>query len=124
MIGISLFQSVALGSFWIFINMIQMLFYLPTLDCILPYNFEIFISEYMSIKDVSIPFNILPDFLWNPLNIFSGLMTLPFNERLFEKGYESLSFLYNFGNELLTWILLAIGYGILVLATKFIPKSR
>ena len=102
MIGLSIFQSMAVGSVWNFVNMIQMLSYLPILDCYIPDNLEIFLTEYITAKSIVIPFNIIPDFPYNPLKYLELFLTDPFNETFGELDFESINFIYNFADELLT----------------------
>ena len=123
-LGTALFQSVALESFWSFVNMVQFISYLPGLNCALPLNFEIFISDYLTIKKVSIPYELIPEFPYNPLNYASYFLTNPFSERFSLLGYNSISFIFNFLDELLTWILLLLLYLLLRILCSIIPKTR
>jgi len=114
MIALSLLQSFAIGMFWAFINMLQVLFYIPILNCSIPSNLELFLTQYMSVCKVVIPFKIFPgynEFLGSLLNWFK---TEPVNEKFEQCGYESKSFIYNFANDLVTWTILGIIYGILM----------
>jgi len=117
-------QSVALGNLWAFINMIQMVSYLPIINCYLPYNFETFLNEYLTIKKVSIPFKMLPSWIYNPLNLFIFFETIPFNLKFQLSGYETISFLYNFADELMTWCLVFMLYCTLKILSFIIPKDK
>jgi len=123
MISISLLQSAAIGSFWDFVNMLQILAYLPIIDCYIPINLELFLTEYLSIKKVVFPFYLFPDFILNPMRYIKAFLTKPLSERFIIVGYDSISFIFNFIEELTTWILLAIFYAILCLLCYLIPES-
>eukprot|EP01022_Parablepharisma_sp_SALTPOND_P031822 TRINITY_DN817_c0_g1_i8.p5 TRINITY_DN817_c0_g1~~TRINITY_DN817_c0_g1_i8.p5 ORF type:complete len:354 (-),score=14.54 TRINITY_DN817_c0_g1_i8:678-1739(-) len=123
MLGISLFQSVAVGSFWAFVNMLQMIAYLPIINCVIPYNLEMFLTEYLTVKKVVFPFQLLPDFKYNPLRYFGAFLTKPFNDKFLITGYDSLSFIFNFSDEILTWVLLAFFYLLLRILDRLIPRS-
>lgn len=124
MLGISLFQSTAIESLWSFVNMLQLLSYLPGLNIYIPSNLETFLTEYLTVKDITIPFNKLPDFPFNPLNYLEVFATNPFTEKLEAIGYESISFISNFSDEILTWITLLLLYLLLHILCKLIPESR
>jgi len=110
LICINLLQSTILGSFWAFINMIQIIFYVPLINCVLPANFEYFLTNYLSACRIVIPFNLLPSWIPRPQDFLTQFLTVPFNERFLDMGYASLSFIYNFADELMTWILLLFFY--------------
>lgn len=122
-LGASLLQSAAVGSFWVFVNMLQMLSYAPAINCDFPYNLEVFLTEYLSVSKVSIPFNLLPTWIPNPLSFLSGFLTTPFNARFLLCGYESFSFIYNFADQLLTWLLVLLFYILLRILTYLIPEK-
>eukprot|EP00826_Nyctotherus_ovalis_P047315 TRINITY_DN5429_c0_g1_i20.p1 TRINITY_DN5429_c0_g1~~TRINITY_DN5429_c0_g1_i20.p1 ORF type:complete len:529 (-),score=105.27 TRINITY_DN5429_c0_g1_i20:544-2130(-) len=124
MVFISLFQSVSVGPFWSFVNMVQLVSYLPALDCTIPSNLEIFLTDYMNIRKVAIPTDLLPDFVMAPLNFIENFVTAPLNDRFSLAGYESLSFLFNFLDELLTWFLVALLYVALIVLCRLVPKSK
>jgi len=123
-IGLSLFQTVALGPFWIFIDTVQMLSYLPLINCFIPANLEMVLSSFLDIGDLAIPFDIFPDWFPDPKEFFEVFKTLPLNERFEMCGFESLHFLYNFADELTTWLTLTFIYILLSILTKIIPSSR
>eukprot|EP00826_Nyctotherus_ovalis_P051747 TRINITY_DN6483_c0_g1_i1.p2 TRINITY_DN6483_c0_g1~~TRINITY_DN6483_c0_g1_i1.p2 ORF type:complete len:394 (-),score=112.85 TRINITY_DN6483_c0_g1_i1:889-2070(-) len=124
MLGISLFQSVAIQSLWDFINMVQMVSFIPVINCDMPYNLELFLTEYLEIKDLAIPLDFLPDFKYNPLNYVEAFVTDPFSEKFSLAGYQTISFIFNFSNEITTWLLLLLLYFVLKLACAVIPESR
>jgi len=124
MIGISLLQSVAIGSFWAFVNMLQILSYLPIIDCFIPYNLELFLTEYLTIKKIVFPFYLIPDFILNPMRYIAAFLTRPLNSRFMIVGYDSMSFIFNFIEELTTWILLTIFYLFLRFLCWLIPESK
>ena len=117
-----LFQSFAMGSFWAFVNMIQIISYIPGLDCDIPENLRVVFSDYLSIKKIAIPFTMIPDFPYNPLTYINAFMTDAYNEKLNEIGYETMNFVYNFADELLTWISLGLVY-ILLKILSFAPNE-
>ena len=123
-IGLCLLQSVAVGSFWIFVNMLQVLSYVPAISCEFPNNLEVFLTEYLTVGKVSIPFDILPSWIPNPLSYLSGFITTPFNERFELCGYQTFSFIYNFADQLITWLLVLLFYILLRILTYMIPESK
>lgn len=124
MLLFSLLKTAVMGNLWIFINMIQFLSYLPVIDCYIPYCLEQFLTEHMTIKEVTIPFEMLPDSFWTPLDSLAAFVTEPFNNRFLVNGYESISFLYNFAEELTTWLLLVLLYLLLEILTRIVPSSK
>jgi len=122
-LGLSLFQGYAIGALWHFINMVQMISYISLLDCNIPNIFRLLLTEYLTVRKVAIPFNLVPDFPFNPLSQFTRFLTEPLNERFEELEYESISFIFNFAEELLTWIILGLIYVLLKVLYKIGPKS-
>lgn len=120
----SIFQSVAVGAFWSFLNMLQLISYLPALKCKIPYNLEIFLTEYLTVKGLVFPFELLPDFGFNPLELVGEFLTKPFNDKFFTAGYETISFIFNFSDEILTWFLLFLLYLALKFFCWLIPKEK
>lgn len=110
MLFLSVFQGCAVGSFWHFVNMLQVLSYLPVLDCVLPDNYRMIVTNYLSEELVTIPFDLIPEFPYNPLNYLAVFLTEPFNENFKEMDFESVSFVFNFSDELLTWLSLGLVY--------------
>ena len=121
-LGLSLFQGQAVGSLWDFINMVQMVSFIPLLDCNIPNIFRLLLTEYLTITKVVIPFNSIPDFPYDPLSQLTRFLTEPLNEKFEELGYESISFIFNFSEELLTWIVLGLTYPLLKVLYKTAPK--
>jgi len=124
MIGLSLLQSAAIGSFWAFVNMLQILSFMPIIECFIPYNLEIFLTEYLTIKKIVFPFYLIPDFILSPIRLISSFLTSPLNDRFLIAGYDSLSFIFNFGEELYTWVLLLFLYLALRFLCWLIPKTK
>ena len=122
-IGMNMIQSAAVGSFWAFINMLQMLSYLPMIDCDIPQNLVVFLTQYMTVGKVSLPFDMMPSWIPNPLAYLPTFLTDPFNGRFSLCGYATLSFIYNFADQLTTWCLLLAFYIALCILTKWIPES-
>ena len=123
-IGFSLFQSADTGPFWIFLNMLQLISYLPILKVFVPQTLSTFLTEYLSITGLSIPFDIIPDIGFDPLELFEYFIAYPFNEFFEIAGYESINFLFNFADELLTWFLLFLLYLLLIILNKIVPKEK
>ncbi len=123
-VGMCMFQSTAVGSFWSFVNMLQILSYLPIIDCDLPYNFEILLTQYLTVSQVTIPFNMLPDWVPNPLTYIGDFATDVLNDRYSLCGYSAASFIYNFGSQLFTWILIFFFYLLLRVLTCVFPRPR
>jgi len=124
LLGFSMFQSVAMGSFWSFINMLQVLSFLPILNVDLPSFFETVLNDYLTVKRVSIPLKSLPSFIYNPLTLFTGFLTKPFNSKFIMSGYDSLSFLFNFADELFTWFCVLCLYLFLRILTAILPEGQ
>jgi len=92
------------------------------LDCNVPNIFKLLLTEYLTITKVAIPFNLIPDFPFNPLSQLTRFLTEPLNERFGELNYESISFIFNFSEELLTWIVLGLIYLLLKVLYKRAPE--
>jgi len=122
MLFLSIFHGHAIGSLWNFINMLQMLSYLPLLNYGLPDNFRVVLTEYLSDDLFVLPFDMIPDFPYNPLNYLSAFITEPLNEKFEELDYESISFIFNFSDELLTWLFLLLIYIVLKVLECIAPK--
>jgi len=121
-LGLSLFQGYAVGSLWSFINMVQIISYIPLLDCNIPNIFRLLLTEYLTVRKIAIPFNLVPDFPYNPLSELTRFLTEPLNEKFEELEYVSISFILNFSEELLTWIVLGLTYLLLKVLYKRAPK--
>lgn len=124
MLGMNLFQSVAVGSFWSFINMLQVIAYLPVIPCAIPDNFLTFLEEYLTIGEFAIPFDMLPDFIPKPERLFEFFDGIEFNVDFKIYSFESPSFLHNFMDELSTWFLLLLFYLAINLLLKLRPTSK
>eukprot|EP01022_Parablepharisma_sp_SALTPOND_P034527 TRINITY_DN920_c0_g1_i1.p6 TRINITY_DN920_c0_g1~~TRINITY_DN920_c0_g1_i1.p6 ORF type:complete len:224 (+),score=6.17 TRINITY_DN920_c0_g1_i1:3523-4194(+) len=120
---IRLLKSAAMESFWDFVNMLQLLSFGPIISCVVPHNLEMFLTEYLEVCKVTFPFRLLPSWLPSPTDYLSSFLTVPFNERFLICGYEALSFIYNFAEELATWVLLLGFYILLKLLTCIFSKS-
>jgi len=121
-LGFSLFQGHAVGSLWDFINTVQIVSYIALLNCNIPNIFRLLLTEYLTIREVVIPFKSIPDFPFNPLSQLTRFLTEPLNEKFEELEYESISFIFNFSEELLTWIVLGLTYLVLKILYKRAPK--
>jgi len=104
--------------------MLQILSFIPGINCYLPPNLETFLTEYLNIGNLVFPFQLLPDWIPNPLSWLSYYLMNPISTRFSLCGYESISFIYNFGAQLFTWVLLFIGYLILTAITKLFPEPK
>lgn len=124
MVFIMLFQSVSVGPFWSFINMVQFISYLPALNCELPGNLEVFLTDYMNIRKMAVPVEMLPDFVRTPLDFIQECVTGPLNEQFSLAGYESISFISNFLDELLTWFLISLLYLVLTVLCRFVTAEK
>jgi len=122
-IGMNLLQSSGIGPFWALINMLQLLSYIPIIDCEIPYNLETFLTEYLTISKIAFPFQLVTGFMPDFLYYIGKWLIEPFNERFSICGYESLSFIYNFLDQLLTWVLLILFYIALRILTCIFPES-
>eukprot|EP01022_Parablepharisma_sp_SALTPOND_P001165 TRINITY_DN105725_c2_g1_i1.p1 TRINITY_DN105725_c2_g1~~TRINITY_DN105725_c2_g1_i1.p1 ORF type:complete len:1460 (-),score=75.94 TRINITY_DN105725_c2_g1_i1:591-4970(-) len=123
-IGVNMLQSCALGAFWAFVNMLQIVSYIPIINCQLPYNLEVFLTQYLTVSKVVFPFKALPKWIPNPLHYVTAFLTDSLSERFSLCGYESLSFIFNFADQLATWLLLLGFYFLLQLLTCMISEKR
>jgi len=110
MVVINILQSFAIGMFWTFVNMLQVLLYLPIINTDIPSNTDLFLTKYMSACKVVFPFKLIPGFNELLAKVLFAFKTDPVNSKFQNNGFESRSFIYNFADELLTWILLIIIY--------------
>ncbi len=102
--------SVASGAFWAFMDMLQLISYLPLIDLELPSNMYLFLTKYMSANSLSIPFDMLPDWIPDPTKYFDYFSGVVLDSRYVSCGYESFSFMYNMSGNLSTWLLLLLFY--------------
>lgn len=109
-------------SFWVFVNMVQMISYLPLLDCEIPSNLRVILTEYLGMSKASFPFDSLPSWVPNPLTYLEWFKTSPLNERFAASGYNSLSFIYNFSNTIGTWFTIILTYLAFTICASMIPK--
>lgn len=119
-IGVNPFKSKP--SFWIFVSMIQMLSYIPVLDCNIPLNLDYFLTTYFGISKTSIPFDSLPSWVPNPKDLMAKFKTEPLNSKFENTGYTSISFIYNFGDQLGTWAILVLAYVLIGVIGRAIPR--
>jgi len=122
-IGMSALQSTVVGGFWSFVNMVQIISYIPILKLEIPYNLEIFLTEYLTVSKVAIPFKLLPKEIPNPLDFLAAFVTDSLGENFKICGYETFSFIYNFGQELTTWVCIFGFYVLLCLLDVVLPKN-
>lgn len=123
--GVSLLvQSVAIEPFWAFMNMLQVLSYLPILDLEIPYILEMFLTEYLSLTGLTIPTELLPDFPYNPAKYANQFLSDAFNDKFALLNYESFNFLYVFYDELFTWFLMGLIYLVLLFLCSLVESPR
>ena len=118
-VGCNLVFSTTIGSFWSFLNMLQMISYVPIIPCDLPYNLNILLTQYLVVSQANIPFEILSGYVPTPLSFLKRFATPPLNDRFYNCGYPSVSFVYNFGDQFATWIVLALTYCVLIVINKY-----
>lgn len=123
-LGAMLFQSVAAESFWSLMNMLQVLSYLPLLNLEMPYNLEVFLTEYLSMAELTVPLELVPDFSYSPLRCMQYFAADAFNDRFALNDYESFNFLYVFFDELFTWALLGLLYILLRVLCSSIRSAK
>lgn len=119
-IGINPFKSKP--SFWVFMSLMQMLSYIPVLNSIAPETLKLILTTYFGVSKSSIPFELLPSWIPNPKDFIAKFETDPLNSKFDETGYRSKSFIYNFCDQLGTWIILALAYFFIILGGKLLPK--
>eukprot|EP01022_Parablepharisma_sp_SALTPOND_P036471 TRINITY_DN994_c0_g1_i1.p1 TRINITY_DN994_c0_g1~~TRINITY_DN994_c0_g1_i1.p1 ORF type:complete len:617 (+),score=12.97 TRINITY_DN994_c0_g1_i1:1501-3351(+) len=121
-LGQFLFQSIALGSVWGLLNMLQILYYLPVIDLYIPPNLYDFLINYLTIANLKLPSGLFPQIIPKK---WEQTLTDHFDSSLLrEFGVDSYSFIYNFGFTLITWLALSIGYVILIVLDKLLPEDR
>lgn len=120
-VGVNPFKSKP--PFWIFMSMIQMLSFTPVLNCEMPSNLEEILTKYFGVSKSSIPFDDLPTWVPNPRKFIAKFKTDPLNSKFDNAGYASISFLYNFSDQLGTWIILTLAYFLIHLAGEAIPSK-
>ena len=113
MLGYSCFQSASLEMVWSFVNTLQILSYLPLLKYDMPWNLKIFLTDYVTIKKIALPFDMIPNFSISDL--LEPFSNSPYNEKFSEAGYETTSFIINFYEELSTFAVFVFMYLLLCL---------
>lgn len=124
MLGNVLFQSVAVESFWNFLNMVQVLSYLPIIDVFIPSNLEIFIMEYLSMKKLAVPMELLYRLPLDPSALADFFHTDALGEKFALNDYEAFNFLYAFFDELFTWTLMGLLYVGLRVLCRLLPNGK
>jgi hypothetical protein len=112
------------GQFWAFVNLVQMLMYVPLINVALPPNFQSLLVDYLSLCQIVIPFNLLPDWVPNLQRCFDWFFTSPLSETFRTAGLASLSFLYNFSGQLTTWVITGAIYILLAILDQLRPEHR
>ena len=115
-----LLQSVALGSLWAFVNMAQIIYYTPVISTQIPANLKMFIANYMTISQIKIPISL--DFI--PTTWLETMKASLVDANFQDFGLTSFSFLYNFYQQLFTWVILLCFYISLSILNKLRPKNR
>lgn len=106
-------------AFWVYIGMMQLLSYIPLLDCTVPSNFVYFVKEFFGVSKASIPFDSFPSWVPNPTPLINKFKIAPSYENAVDTGYDSVCFIYNFGYQLFTWAIMLALYGAFNILTKF-----
>lgn len=119
-VGLNPFKSSQ--SFWDFMNMLQILSYIPLLSGDIPANLDLFLVDYVGMSKGSFPFDSLPWWVPNPLAYLERFHSPPLNAKFAEAKYGSLSFVYNFSNQLGTWFLMFVYYILLNIGSRLLPK--
>ena len=83
-----------------------------------------FINNYLSVIDISFPFYLIPIDFINPIYWLSDFITPPFNTKFLESGFQSVSIIYNFANQIWTWLTLILIYFILKFLVWVLPGER
>ena len=85
---------------------------------------EKFLRDYLSIKDFALPFELIPGF-GNFISTYTDIFTTePLNEKFFDEGYETMSLILNFADDLLSWVLIGFTYIILKLVNDYLPLCK
>ncbi len=113
-----------MGQFWAFVNLVQMLMYIPLINVTIPPNFMSLLTDYLTLCQIVIPFNLIPSWIPNPQQYFDWFFTSPLSEAFNTAGLNSLSFLYNFSGQLITWIMTGAIYVLLSILDCLRPKHR
>lgn len=117
-------RSAAVGVFWDFISTVQLLSFIPLLNGITPGILTIFINNYLSVTSITFPFELIPIDWINPLYWFAVFFTPPYNNSFFDCGYTTTHFIYNFANQIWTWMLLLLLYIFLIILSNLLPGEK
>ena len=104
--------------------MVQMLMLVPMINVLIPPNLMTLLTEYLTVCELKIPFNLLPAWVPNPLEYFKYFFTLPLNSVFENCGLSSLSFIYNFAGQLIVWMTTGAIYLVLCFFDWLLPKNR
>ena len=121
---IMLYRSAATSTFWEFVSLSQTLSFLPVLNCRIPQNLIVFLSQYVTVTSLTFPFYMLPSYLPNPLDYINSFITGPFNQKFDDLGYISSSFVWNYGGQLYSWFMMFLSYLFLCIIILILPKSK
>ncbi len=126
-VGLSLLQymaqSVALGSVWALVNMLQILYYTQLLEMQIPQNLQLFLNNYLSVAKMKLPFSVDLTLIF-PASWVSQLESCFLGIQFQSFGLNTASFLYNFYEQLFTWVLLFCCYIGLSVLDRLRPKGR
>ena len=120
----NIFQIAGSGPFWSFVEMLQVAALLPLISSELPSSLQFFVSQYANVSKAAMPFSMLPSIVPKPTTHLEMFRTDPVNEQYKDSGYETKSFVYNFAEQLTTWVLLATVYGVVQLLVNMLPEGR
>ena len=70
------------------------------LDSVLPPNFEMFLTNYLTMAQLVLPINLLPGGIGNIFSYLSFFALSDITSKLKLRGLQSLSFIYNFADQL------------------------
>ena len=105
-------------------SMVQFLSFIPLMNWNIPGVFSTFINSYLTVTGITIPFAMIPVNYLNPLYLLSNFITPPFNSKFFDCGFNSVSLIYNFANQLFTWITLLLIYFLLIFLTRYFTGKK
>ena len=104
--------------------MCQFLYFIPLLNGNIPPLIVTFINNYLSVIDISFPFELIPIDFINPIYLLSDFITPPFNTKFLDAGYQSVSIIFNLANQIWTWLTLLFSYFILRFLVRALPGKR
>ena len=70
------------------------------IDCVLPTNFVDFLTNYLTMAQLTLPLNFLPGGIGNILSYLAFFSISDITSQLKLRGLVSLSFIYNFADQL------------------------